>query len=282
MGSRAPNGRSTAATRSTYGTPATDSGPVHRPRRSRGIGHPADLPHRPRAGRGRPAGRRARPPLRGLGASSWRRCRADELNDATSVGQVDRAMHQVSWNENVIAADDHGSMGYWRPGLRPLRPRRSDERLPYPGDGRAEWRGLVPRERTPHMIDPSGLARELEQPAVGRLDERRFGGARAARRAAAPGPDPACARPRGGPRPAAGDRRRSPDLGDDGAAVPVRRPAPAGAGGEAADGASQGTLGVLLDWDGDYAAADEAGTVDPRFRPRKSSRIAARRCCSRR
>ena len=77
-----------------------------------------------------------------------------ELNDATTVGEVDRAMREVTWNENVIAADDRGNIGYWHPGLHPLRPKRWDERLPYPGDGRAEWRGLLPRERTPHVINP--------------------------------------------------------------------------------------------------------------------------------
>jgi acyl-homoserine lactone acylase PvdQ len=77
-----------------------------------------------------------------------------QLNDATSVQQVDKAMREVTWNENVIAADDDGHIGYWHPGLHPLRPLRWDERLPYPGDGRAEWRGLLPRSRTPHVIDP--------------------------------------------------------------------------------------------------------------------------------
>ncbi len=67
------------------------------------------------------------------------------LNDATTSKQVDRAMRQVTWNENVIAADSNGNIGYWHPGLHPLRPQRWDERLPYPGDGRAEWSGPAAR-----------------------------------------------------------------------------------------------------------------------------------------
>src|SRR5215212_10986467 len=67
------------------------------------------------------------------------------LNDARNVGEVDRALRRVSWNENIIAADDAGHIGYWHPGLHPLRPRGWDERLPYPGTGEAEWRGLLPR-----------------------------------------------------------------------------------------------------------------------------------------
>jgi hypothetical protein len=72
------------------------------------------------------------------------------------VGEVDRALRGVSWNENIIAADDAGHIGYWHPGLHPLRPRGWDERLPYPGTGEAEWRGLLPRSRDPHVVDPRG------------------------------------------------------------------------------------------------------------------------------
>ncbi len=39
----------------------------------------------------------------------------------------------------------------------PLRPKRWDERLPFPGNGRAEWRGkrgLLPRSKTPHVVNP--------------------------------------------------------------------------------------------------------------------------------
>jgi len=76
------------------------------------------------------------------------------LNDAHNVKQVDRAMSQVTWNENVIAADSEGNIGFWHPGLHPLRPKRWDERLPYPGDGRAEWTGLLPAAKTPQVINP--------------------------------------------------------------------------------------------------------------------------------
>jgi len=76
------------------------------------------------------------------------------LNDATSVREADRALLDVTWNENVIAADDRGNIGYWHPGLHPLRPKGFDERLPYPGTGEAEWRGLLPRRRTPYAINP--------------------------------------------------------------------------------------------------------------------------------
>ena len=76
------------------------------------------------------------------------------LDDAKSVRGVDSAMRKVTWNENVIAADSRGNIGYWHPGLHPLRPRNYDERLPYPGTGEAEWRGLLNRKKTPHSINP--------------------------------------------------------------------------------------------------------------------------------
>jgi penicillin amidase len=77
------------------------------------------------------------------------------LNAAQTISDVDAAMKQVTWNENVIAADSAGNIGYWHPGLHPLRPVGYDERLPYPGTGEAEWRGLLDRERqTPRVINP--------------------------------------------------------------------------------------------------------------------------------
>jgi penicillin G amidase len=78
----------------------------------------------------------------------------DEINRAKDIHDVDRAMRHVTWNENVIAADDQGHIGFWHPGLFPERPRRYDERLPYPGTGEAEWRGIRSRSHIPSVIDP--------------------------------------------------------------------------------------------------------------------------------
>ena len=78
----------------------------------------------------------------------------DMLNRAKTIDDVDAAMRKVTWNENVLAADDSGEIGFWHPGLHQLKPKRWDERLPFPGTGEAEWRGLLPRRKTPHVIDP--------------------------------------------------------------------------------------------------------------------------------
>ena len=93
----------------------------------------------------------------------------DQLDRARDVHAVDRAMRHVTWNENVLALDSGGHVGFWHPGLLPLRPRRWDERLPYPGDGRAEWRGFLPVARRPHVVDPKRrwLANWNNLPAAG-------------------------------------------------------------------------------------------------------------------
>lgn len=76
------------------------------------------------------------------------------VNEARTVQDVDRALDRATWNENVVAADEQGNIGYWHPGLHPLRPRNWDERLPYPGTGEAEWRGFLPPDRRPQVINP--------------------------------------------------------------------------------------------------------------------------------
>src|SRR5207248_7517007 len=77
-----------------------------------------------------------------------------DVDTARTVSGVNRAMAEVTWNENMMAADDRGNIGYWHPGLLPIRSPNWDERLPYPGDGRAEWRGLLGVSQRPHVINP--------------------------------------------------------------------------------------------------------------------------------
>ena len=106
------------------------------PRADRRVAHGADLPHRPRTGAG---ARRRRGYARRY--TQWGRelettVGLAALNEARSVREVDRALLQVTWSENVVAVDDRGHLGYWQPGLHPLRPRSWDERLPYPGTAR--------------------------------------------------------------------------------------------------------------------------------------------------
>jgi penicillin G amidase len=79
----------------------------------------------------------------------------DKVNRAASIEDVDAAADELTWNENLMAADDRGNIGYWNPGLMPVRSKRWDERLPFPGTGTAEWKGLLPVDGRPQVINPS-------------------------------------------------------------------------------------------------------------------------------
>src|SRR5579884_1724017 len=76
------------------------------------------------------------------------------LDRARNIQDVNRAAAMVTWNENMTAADDHGNIGYWHPGLLPMLPTGWDERLPLPGTGQAEWRGFLSVAQRPHVINP--------------------------------------------------------------------------------------------------------------------------------
>jgi penicillin G amidase len=189
-----------------------------------------------------------------------------ELNNARNLRDVDRALRQVSWNENIIAADDHGDIGYWHPGLHPLRPLGWDERLPYPGTGQAEWRGLLPRSRDPHVINPRGRNWLVnwnnvpsadwtsgDAPARERLNGpfHRIAELRALVQGAAQAPtfDSVGV---GVIHPNAVTATQFPT------ALPRLRAAAQGAGEPAAT-----VLSTLLDWDGNYDRTAADGTVDP-------------------
>jgi penicillin G amidase len=79
----------------------------------------------------------------------------DMVNRANSIEDVDAAADELTWNENLMAADDRGDIGFWNPGLLPVRSKRWDERLPFPGTGSAEWKGLLPPDDRPQVINPS-------------------------------------------------------------------------------------------------------------------------------
>jgi penicillin G amidase len=79
----------------------------------------------------------------------------DMVNRAGSIEDVDAAADELTWNENLMAADDRGNIGFWNPGLLPVRSKRWDERLPFPGTGNAEWKGLLPPDDRPQVINPS-------------------------------------------------------------------------------------------------------------------------------
>jgi acyl-homoserine lactone acylase PvdQ len=187
-----------------------------------------------------------------------------ELNEADSVAQAGRAIAKVSWNENAMVADDQGNIGWWHPGLLPLRPRRWDERLPMPGTGEAEWRGFLKVSQRPHVTNPDRgwLANWNNMPSVGWTN----------------GDAPAPERTAGRLHRAAylfGQVQRAADAQSYDAVKAVDRTAGStaqqrplldaelrsAAGG--ASGAAKSLLDAIVAWDGSYDRVDAAGTVDP-------------------
>lgn len=91
---------------------------------------------------------------------------------AQNLAQFRAAVSQVTWNENVLYADADGHIGYWHPGLQPIRSPLADPRFPSPGTGEYDWRGLMPFAALPHAVDPAVgyLANWNSKPAVGWVD----------------------------------------------------------------------------------------------------------------
>jgi penicillin amidase len=187
------------------------------------------------------------------------------VNEAKSVEEVDRAADLLTWNENLIAIDERGNIGYWHPGLLPLRPLGFDERLPYPGTGEAEWRGFLPADRRPQVVNPrqgylfswnNAPSSGWTQADAGTRTILNGGFNRSAilRRLVR-----AAARAGGG--------YERTLLVDHGASSTAQgRPAAAARLRRAARGA-RGTAKTILDvlrgWDGDYTRTPEDGTVEP-------------------
>lgn len=77
------------------------------------------------------------------------------LNRARGWDDFREAMRRwVAPQQNVFYADVEGHIGFWSPGLVPVRV-GYDGSLPVEGKGRAEiWSGFIPFESLPHALDP--------------------------------------------------------------------------------------------------------------------------------
>jgi len=187
-----------------------------------------------------------------------------ELNEADSVREADRAAAKLTWNENLLVADDAGHIGWWHPGFLPLRPKRWDERLPMPGTGEAEWRGLLPVKARPKVIDPPRgyISNWNNLPSVGwtlgdaPAQEPNSGelhrGAFLAQVLARASASPSLATLKAVEREIGTTAQQRPML--DGRLRAAQA---------AATGQARAVLDTIVAWDGNYDRTDANGTVDP-------------------
>ena len=187
-----------------------------------------------------------------------------QINAAKTIQDVDRATADLTWNENLMAADSAGNIGYWHPGLLQQRPSTYDQRLPLPGTGEAEWGGLVPRSKLPRVINPKQgwLANWNNIPSDGwttgdgEASERQTGRLHRvgwlARHVANLAKAPSFAAAEEAVR-KAGSYAQQRQL----AAPQVRRLA------RGTSGPAKAVFDAILAWDGDYVRTDAAGTIDP-------------------
>ncbi len=188
----------------------------------------------------------------------------DILNHAKTIQDADRAAKELTWNENLMAADSQGNIGYWHPGLLQIRPSKWDQRLPLPGTGEAEWPGLVAREKLPRIINPKRgwLANWNNVPSQGwtsgdgESSERLTGGFHRVgwldTLVAGLAKAPSFADAKETIRRTGSTAQQRPLAG------PRLRKAAVGATGKA-----KSVIDTLQAWNGDYVQTDSAGTVDP-------------------
>jgi penicillin amidase len=79
---------------------------------------------------------------------------------------------------NYVYADAKGNIGWSAAGLTPIRP-NWDGLMPVPGDGRYEWRGFLPPDSLPRVLNPASghwsTSNEMNLPAAYPFRERKLG-----------------------------------------------------------------------------------------------------------
>jgi penicillin amidase len=77
------------------------------------------------------------------------------INQAANLDSFGTAVREDTAGFNFMYADDRGNIAWWHAGAIPVRPRGLDSRLPAPGNGSFDWRGLLDPRRWPHVLNPA-------------------------------------------------------------------------------------------------------------------------------
>lgn len=85
-----------------------------------------------------------------------------------TIQDFEKACALIPTSHNWLCATQAGDIGFWFCGLTPVRAPGVDPRLPTPGEGDHEWRGILPFSAMPHLINPSQgfMANWNNKPAV--------------------------------------------------------------------------------------------------------------------
>ncbi|MCS6860005.1 MAG: penicillin acylase family protein, partial [Abditibacteriales bacterium] len=76
------------------------------------------------------------------------------FNRAKSMREFFAGARRLTTAHNFLVATKSGDIGYWFCGRYPLRAPGYDPRLPVPGTGAYEWRGVMKFNHLPHSLNP--------------------------------------------------------------------------------------------------------------------------------
>ncbi len=75
-------------------------------------------------------------------------------NSGSGFAAFDKAANLATGSYNMLYGDRNGRVMYRFTGVQPIRTPGIDRRLPSPGTGGAEWRGLLQGHAMPRVVDP--------------------------------------------------------------------------------------------------------------------------------
>jgi penicillin amidase len=76
------------------------------------------------------------------------------FNRAKDIREFARAAENVTTSHNWFCATQDGDIGFWFTGKMPVRSAKVDRRLPTPGTGEYDWKGDIPFDQMPQVVNP--------------------------------------------------------------------------------------------------------------------------------